>query len=59
MVGLCSQCVCVHTDMHTRNGTAPILRPIKDIHLKYHSEINNLINLLETDKDKIVKCRLM
>ncbi len=55
MIGLCSMCVCLHTEMHMRDGSMPIYKPLKDVHKMAFDCIHSHMKLLEYDKERIVK----
>lgn len=48
-------CVCLHTEMHMRDGSMPIYKPLKDVHKMAFDCIHSHMKLLEYDKERVVK----
>lgn len=54
LVGLCSHCICEHTEMHTRTKTSPKYKSIKECHDSAQGELKTVISSLKESQERIV-----
>jgi hypothetical protein len=56
-LGLCANCICTHTQLHTQKGTSPSYENIRDTYKQVQSSLRRQIEQFEEDRQRLVNMR--